>query len=408
MTEPTTDARSFGDELRARREQRNLTQADVAARLGVKRETISHWESGRHLPARKRLDALDAVLAGGDVLQGLAAQEREGPPPIHRSTESLLAGSRRAQAALERHLQRDEDGRPLGWCHNLQSPRPPTPVSTAHGIRALLLIDETSTAKLGQLGDQLYDMARPDGGWATNDQMQSRPEAMALVIDALVRIDPKADVGHHLHMLEERLDDVAWRRPMILAAVLQTLLDLRPEAPLTHTVLRALLDNRQAEGPGGVRLWTQKIEAGLADPRPSIVHCARAVEVLARARRLGVIVSELAGEADDVLGTVVGWLRAQRVFEPTTEFINRPGSHGDNLYFRNFTSAWVVRALLLNDTPPEHPALVAALRQVWREFNDNRALWRWSNGDLPIWMTFDGIAALRLTALASLPGPPAT
>jgi len=68
----------------------------------------------------------------------------------------------------------------------------------------------------------------------------------------------------------------------------------------------------------------------------------------------------------------------------------------------------VVRALLLNDTPPEHPALVAALRQVWREFNDNRALWRWSNGDLPIWMTFDGIAALRLTALASLPGPPAT
>ncbi len=408
MTQPVTEAPSFGDELRARREQRNLTQADVAARLGVKRETISHWESGRHLPARKRLEALDAVLAGDDPLQELAEHEREAPAPPPRPTESLLSVFRRVQAALERHLQRDSAGRPLGWCHNLQSSRAPTPVSTAHGIRALLLIDETSTTKLGQLGDRLRDMAKPDGGWATSDQMLSRPEAMALVIDALVRIDPKADVAAHLELLERRLDDEAWARPMILAGVLQTLLDLRPDAPLTDKVMRALLDSRQAEGPRGARLWSQKIEEGLADPRPSTVHCARAVEVLGRARHMGVIVPELADEADDALGTVVGWLRAQRSFEPTSEYINRPGSQGDNLYFRHFTSAWVVRALLLNHTPPDDPALVAALRQVWHEFNTKRALWRWSNGDLPIWMTFDGIAALRLAALATSPGPPAT
>jgi hypothetical protein len=30
-----------------------------------------------------------------------------------------------------------------------------------------------------------------------------------------------------------------------------------------------------------------------------------------------------------------------------------------------------------------------------------RALWAWGNGDLPIWMTFDAIEALRLASLAA-------
>ena len=31
---------------------------------------------------------------------------------------------------------------------------------------------------------------------------------------------------------------------------------------------------------------------------------------------------------------------------------------------------------------------------------DAAALWAWDNGDLPIWMTFDAIEALRLASLA--------
>jgi hypothetical protein len=47
-----------------------------------------------------------------------------------------------------------------------------------------------------------------------------------------------------------------------------------------------------------------------------------------------------------------------------------------------------------------------ALAQVWRNYGGNTAaLWAWDNGDLPIWMTFDAIEALRLTNLA-LPSHP--
>ena len=36
---------------------------------------------------------------------------------------------------------------------------------------------------------------------------------------------------------------------------------------------------------------------------------------------------------------------------------------------------------------------------------DTAALWAWDNGDLPIWMTFDAIEALRLANLAGQARP---
>ena len=36
------------------------------------------------------------------------------------------------------------------------------------------------------------------------------------------------------------------------------------------------------------------------------------------------------------------------------------------------------------------------MAQVWHSYGgDTAALWAWDNGDLPIWMTFDAIEALR-------------
>jgi hypothetical protein len=48
-----------------------------------------------------------------------------------------------------------------------------------------------------------------------------------------------------------------------------------------------------------------------------------------------------------------------------------------------------------------------AVAQTWSSYGgDTAALWAWDNGDLPIWMTFDAIDALRLANLAvpSRPG----
>jgi len=42
-----------------------------------------------------------------------------------------------------------------------------------------------------------------------------------------------------------------------------------------------------------------------------------------------------------------------------------------------------------------------AVAQIWNGYGgDAAALWAWDNGDLPIWMTFDAVEALRLASLA--------
>ena len=47
------------------------------------------------------------------------------------------------------------------------------------------------------------------------------------------------------------------------------------------------------------------------------------------------------------------------------------------------------------------------MSRIWDSYGGGTvALWAWDNGDLPIWMTFDAIEALRLANLA-LPAQPA-
>ncbi|HET9326422.1 MAG TPA: helix-turn-helix transcriptional regulator [Candidatus Eisenbacteria bacterium] len=49
-------------ERRALREAAGLTQRELADTMGVDRTTVAHWESGRHTPNGKLLDAyVDAL-----------------------------------------------------------------------------------------------------------------------------------------------------------------------------------------------------------------------------------------------------------------------------------------------------------------------------------------------------------
>lgn len=53
----------FGDILRQKREERRMTQADLAERLGVTRQNVSNYETGYKIPS------LTVVVAAADVFR---------------------------------------------------------------------------------------------------------------------------------------------------------------------------------------------------------------------------------------------------------------------------------------------------------------------------------------------------
>lgn len=53
----------FGDVLKQKREERRMTQADLAERLGVTRQNVSNYETGYKMPP------LRVVVAAADVFR---------------------------------------------------------------------------------------------------------------------------------------------------------------------------------------------------------------------------------------------------------------------------------------------------------------------------------------------------
>jgi hypothetical protein len=189
-----------------------------------------------------------------------------------------------------------------------------------------------------------------------------------------------------------------------MTTVLETVLDLRPDSPLATDLIRSLLDARHVHDPDGRQLWSQKAEPELVSPDPSVAHTARAVCVLARAQTMGMVGETLAGEVQDAVAIALDWLlsRSGSDLDNTSENVERTvDGRTEVLYLRHFTPSWVLRAVLLAGERPTHPTALDALDHMWRYYSDGHSLWRWETGDLPVWMTFDAVAALRLAALAS-------
>ena len=98
----------------------------------------------------------------------------------------------------------------------------------------------------------------------------------------------------------------------------------------------------------------------------------------------------------------VAWLVEQRDLHNAYEVIERPVPDGlEPVHIRHFTAAWVVKALVSAGVPTAHPSVSNAVAQIWHSYGgDTAALWAWDNGDLPIWMTFNAVEALKLANLA--------
>ena len=316
---------------------------------------------------------------------------------------TLLAIFQHVATALRDSLIKNEDGMAMGWPHYLRGHSTiPTASSTAFGIKTMLLLEEYLAPDLTTVADNLSKMARPGGGFGTQDQREPSPEATAAVLDALHRIDGTAGVHEHLDKMEGKaLGDFEKRRPFILTTMLETSVQLVPDGKLTESLIKALLNVRQRYGD--LLLWPEKAESHLVNPAPSTAHTARAVRALAKFQS---VARQPSDQVKEALDQAVVWLLEKGDLSHASEMIDRPLDESvDNLekvYVRHFTAAWVVKALVSAGIPATHPAVRDGVTQIWNSYSgDEAGLWRWDNGDLPIWMTFDAVDALRLAHLAT-------
>src|SRR5438445_6632277 len=81
-----SDRRSFGEDLRAFRKQKRMSQLQLAKALGVNRQTIVAWELGKNPPKdRTRVLELAPILGlnGRETNILLAAAFLDPLPPLH-------------------------------------------------------------------------------------------------------------------------------------------------------------------------------------------------------------------------------------------------------------------------------------------------------------------------------------
>jgi hypothetical protein len=406
------ELRVFGAELTKTLRMRRRTVEQAAAKLAVPPAEVARWAAGQELPSEAKARSLDKYLTARGAIQNLVTElrsrpDRPGPRPVpvplpSLSAPTLLKTFQNVARALRDCLARDADGRPVGWPPDLRDlPGAATAASTAYGIKTMLLLEDGLAADLVPVAESLRKMALPAGGYAGREQSGPRPEATAAVLNAQCRISAMEDFDAHIAQMQRDLGDFEKCRPFILTTMLETSMLLKPGTKLVEILADSLLAARRPYGD--LLLWPEKTEALLIAPAPSVAHTARAVRVLASLQTL-----RPSGQVQEVLEQAVAWLIEQRDLHNAYEVIERPAvGRPELVHVRHFTAAWVVKALVSAGVPAAHPSVSSAVAQVWDSYGgDSAALWAWDNGDLPIWMTFDAIEALRLASLAAVPARP--
>ena len=405
------ELRVFGAELTKTLHMRGKTIEKAAARLSVSTAEVTRWAAGEDLPSEPQARLLDEYLTARGAIQNLAIEllsrpDRPGlrlvptPLPSPPAATTLLQTFQNIAVALRECLVRDADGTPTGWPRDLRElpelPGEATPTSTAYGIKAMLLLEDGLAANLVPVADSLRKMSLRGGGYAGREQSGPRPEATAAVLNALRRVAATENFDAHIAQMERGLGEFEKARPFILTTMLETSLLIKPGTRLVEILVDSLLAARRPYGD--VLLWPEKAEPLLITPAPSVAHTARAVWVLASAQTI-----QPSDQVQEALEQAVAWLVEQRDLHNAYEATERPVNGGLELvHIRHFTAAWVVKALVSAGVPTAHPSVANAVAQIWGSYGgDTAALWAWDNGDLPIWMTFDAIDALRLANLAA-------
>jgi transcriptional regulator with XRE-family HTH domain len=408
---PAVAPSTFGELLRRLREQQSKTQAEVAERIGVSRVTFGQWESDKFLPQPHRVRDLDDLLGAAGDLIAIAGEARPTPAPRAAEPVEPVAGGGRSLVRLFADIRRafleqlvmDDRGQP-GWRHNLvPSEEPTSTLSTAYGLKALAMLGGPDARTPAVVDRVLKQAVRTEDeklvGWKARVQYAPRLETTAAALDALLHAGVSITVDDVLRMLSDLLDATALQRPFILTTALEPLLRVAPDSELAAQLVQRLLDTRIEVG--GLLLWPEK-RLSRDQPLlvPSVAHTARAVTVLRNAPQ------ELLGDA---VSSAEQWLVSAEDINGVTEIVRRfvgEDRQPEQLTFDHFTSAWVARALA-GGPAPDRRRIGNALEVVWSRFDSERNLWAWGNGDVPVWMLADAVAALQDSAFALLPGPPA-
>jgi hypothetical protein len=345
------------------------------------------------------LNALASALTADDgavpvVLGAPVAAAHKPVEPVPLLSEEF----RRIAAALRGALAVHPDG--MGWARDLRkNSLRPTPVSTSYALQTIILLEGYLAADLVPVVDFLRKAAPPGGGYAAVTQGVPRPEGTATVLDVLHKVDGTEPFTAHIASMKQGLGAFERTRPFVLSRILETSARSGRDLDLIRTVTTDLLDARLPFG--GRWLWAQKAEDDLVDPKPSTVHTALAVRALGLASESFDPDDELHVQVHEALADAGDWLAEGQSLDSTSEVIDRQlGIRVEMVYEGHFTAAWVVKALVSLGLPATHPAVSAAVRRVWQDYHRETALWRWSNGDLPVWMTFDAVEALYLAAFA--------
>jgi hypothetical protein len=401
-----SELQAFGAELTKRLLTRRRTIEQAATRLDVPPSEVAGWAAGRDLPSEPQARSLDAYLTARGAVSKLVSELRSRPersgsrlvpvPSPSAPASTLLHTFQNVAQALRDCLARDAEGKATGWPPDLRElPGKATAASTAFGIRTMLLLEDGLAADLIPVAQSLREMADPAGGYAGHEQSRPRSEATAAVLQALRRIAATDGFDAHIAQMERGLGDFEKVRPFILTTMLETSLLINPSTGLAEILVESLLDARRPYGD--LLLWPEKAEPLLIDPNPSVAHTARAVRVLASAQAI-----KPSSAVREALEQAVAWLIGQRDLHNAYEVIERWDiGRPEPVHVRHFTAAWVVKALVSAGVPTVHPAVSNAVARIWDFYGGaTAALWAWDNGDLPIWMTFDAIEALRLANLA--------
>lgn len=109
MTNDEASTETIGDRIKRRRDELNMTQDDIAGKIGVSRAAVAQWELNQTAPIRKRMTELGEALEC--TANWLSYGEAGAPAPMSASVTMSRAAF---EAALRDAMQAGFDAAMAG------------------------------------------------------------------------------------------------------------------------------------------------------------------------------------------------------------------------------------------------------------------------------------------------------